>query len=175
MVAGFWYEQGNSRWLDLDGGSGNFIGYENNIALSQAAVGPITANNFTGNLTITNSYIQNSYVNLAGSTPANVLLLANCFNAVVKPVIKNTNTNTNTQAATIYPTWMSGSIAYTAPDKVSPGTSRNTLIQNSLMQLASYKDPAITNLPAANEDVRLVDVIVNNGVNGFDFESVASH
>jgi hypothetical protein len=175
VVAGFWYEQGNSRWLDLDGGSGNFIGYENNIALSQAAVGPITANNFTGNLTITNSYIQNSYVNLAGSTPANVLLLANSFNAVVKPVIKNTNTNTNTQAATIYPTWMSGSIAYTAPDEVSPGTSRNTLIQNSLMQLASYKDPAITNLPAANEDVRLVDVIVNNGVNSFDFESVASH
>ena len=74
----------------------------------------------------------------------------------------------------IYSTWAYYSIGYPVPDDVSAGASRNTLIQNSLIQLASYKDPAITDLPSANEDVRLVDVIVNNGVNSFDFESVAS-
>jgi hypothetical protein len=126
-----------------------------------------------------NSGISNGHINLAGSTPANVLLLADDFapltvNALVQPpVIANTNTNPNTQAATIYSTWLSGSTVFTVPDDVSAGTSRNTLIQNSLIQLASYKDPAITGLPSANEDVRLVDVIVNNGVNSFDFESVA--
>jgi hypothetical protein len=116
-----------------------------------------------------------------------VLLLADDFSSdavsalpqppnplVQPPVIANTNTNPNTQAATIDSIWLFVSTTYTVPDVVSAGTSRNTLIQNSLIQLASYKDPAITDLPSANEDVRLVDVIVNNGVNSFDFESVAS-
>jgi hypothetical protein len=109
-----------------------------------------------------------------------VLLLADYFaptavNALVQPsVIANTNTNPNTQAAVIYSTWLSGGSSFTVPDIVFAGTSRNTLIQNSLIQLASYKDSAITDLPSANEDVRLVDVIVNNGVNSFDFESAAS-
>jgi hypothetical protein len=180
VLTGFWYEQGGTQWLDLDGGSGNFIGYEDNIAVDSwgpltSALPSLTANNFAGNLTITNSGIDNSYVNLAGSTPANVLLLADIFNSLVTPpVIANTNTNTNTQAATLYSTWMYGSTGYTVPDEVSPGTSRNTLLQNSLAQLASYKDPPIKDLPSANEDVRLVDVIVNNGTNSFDFESVAS-
>jgi hypothetical protein len=99
-----------------------------------------------------------------------VLLLADSFSSLVTPpVIANTNTNTNTQAATIYPIWI-----YTVPDEVFPGTSRNTLLQNSLAQLASYKDPPIKDLPSTNEDVRLVDVIVNNGVNSYDFESAAS-
>jgi hypothetical protein len=112
---------------------------------------------------------------IPGSTPANVLLLADSFNSLVTPpVILKTNTNTNTQAATIYPTWMYGSTGYTVPDEVSPGTSRSTLLQNSLAQLASYKDPPIKDLPSTNEDVRLVDVIVNNGVNSYDFESAAS-
>jgi hypothetical protein len=108
-----------------------------------------------------------------------VLLLADDFspqaiNALVQPpVIANTNTNPNTQAATIDSTWISGSTAFTVPDYVSAGTSRNTLLQNSLIQLASYKDPAIRDLPSANEDVRLVDVMVNNAVNSFDFESIA--
>jgi len=181
VLAGFWYEQGGPSWLDLDGASGNFIGYEDNIAVpSGGSLPSFTANNFTGNLTITNSGITNGHVNLAGSTSANVLLLADSFspqavNALVQPpVIANTNTNPNTQAATIYSTWLSGSIAFTVPDVVSAGSARNTLIQNSLIQLASYKDPAIKDLPSANEDVRLVDVIVNNGVNSFDFESIAS-
>jgi hypothetical protein len=175
VLTGFWYEQGGTQWLDLDGGSGNFIGYEDNIAVDSwgsltSALASLTANNFTGNLTITNSGTQNSYVNLAGSTPANVLLLADSFSSLVTPpVIANTNTNTNTQAATIYPIWI-----YTVPDEVFPGTSRNTLLQNSLAQLASYKDPPIKDLPSTNEDVRLVDVIVNNGVNSYDFESAAS-
>ncbi len=43
------------------------------------AVPSITANNFRGNLIIANSSIENSYVNLAGSTPANVLMLADSF------------------------------------------------------------------------------------------------
>ena len=104
-----------------------------------------------------------------------MLLLADDFNSLITPpVIANTNTNPNTQAATIYPTWTFGSTEYTVPDEVSAGTSRNTLIQNSLLELASYKDPPIKELPSANEDVRLVDVVVNNGVNSFDFESVAS-
>jgi hypothetical protein len=181
VLTGFWYEQGNPRWLDLDGASGNFIGYEDNIGLpSGGSLPSFAANNFAGNLTISNSGITNGHVNLAGSTAANVLLLADGFapqavNALIQPpVIANTNTNPNTQAATINSTWLSGSTAYTVPDDVSAGTSRNTLIQNSLIQLASYKDPAITDLPSANEDVRLVDVIVNNGVNSFDFESIAS-
>jgi hypothetical protein len=190
VTTGFWSEQNRPGWLDLDGASGNFIGYEDNISVysnSGKSIPSFTANNFTGNLTISNSGIQNGYVNLAGSTPANVLLLADgiysdAFNAlpqppnplVQPPVIANTNTNPNTQAAMIYSTWAYWSSGYTVPDDVSAGTSRNTLIQNSLIQLASYKDPAITDLPSANEDVRLVDVIVNNGVNSFDFESVAS-
>jgi hypothetical protein len=180
VLKGFWYEQGGTQWLDLDGGSGNFIGYEDNIAVDSwgsvpSALPSLTANNFTGNLTITNSSTQNSYVNLAGSTPANVLLLADGFNSLVTPpVIVKTNTNTNTQAATIYPTWMYGSTGYTVPDEVSPGTSRNTLLQNSLAQLASFKDPPIKDLPSTNEDVRIVDVIVNDGVNSYDFESAAS-
>jgi Concanavalin A-like lectin/glucanases superfamily/Fibronectin type III domain/Pectate lyase superfamily protein/Abnormal spindle-like microcephaly-assoc'd, ASPM-SPD-2-Hydin len=176
VLTGFWYEQGATGWLDLDGGSGNFIGYEDNIAVGPwgsvtSALPALTANNFTGNLTITNSGIENSYVNLAGSTPSNVLLFADNFNSLVTlPVIANTNTNTNTQAAAIYPTWT----GYTIPDEVSGGTSRITLLQNSLTQLASYKDPPIKDLPSTNEDVRLVDIVVNNGVNSFDFESVAS-
>ena len=190
VLTGFWSEQNRPGWLDLNGTSGNFIGYEDNISVyssSGKSIPSFTANNFTGNLTISNSGIQNGYVNLAGSTPANVLLLADgiasdAFNAlpqppnplVQPPVIANTNTNPNTQAAMIYSTWGYYSIGYTVPDDVSAGTSRNTLIQNSLIQLASYKDPAITDLPSANEDVRLVDVVVNNGVNSFDFESVAS-
>jgi hypothetical protein len=181
VLTGFWYEQGDSRWLDLDGASGNFIGYEDHIGIpSVGSVPSFTANSFTGNLTIANSGIQNGHVNLAGSATANVLLLADDFfpqavNALVQPpVIANTNTNPNTQAATIYSTWLSGSTSITVPDDVSAGTSRNTLIQNSLIQLASYKDPAIGDLPSANEDVRLVDVIVNNAVNSFDFESIAS-
>jgi Concanavalin A-like lectin/glucanases superfamily/Pectate lyase superfamily protein/Fibronectin type III domain/Abnormal spindle-like microcephaly-assoc'd, ASPM-SPD-2-Hydin len=180
VLTGFWYEQGGTGWLYLNGGSGNFIGYEDNIAVDSwasltSALPSFAANNFTGNLTITNSTIQNSYVSLAGSTPANVLLLADTFNSLVTPpVIANTNTNPNTQAATIFPTWVSGSTGYTVPDEVSPGTSRNTLIGNSLTQLAGYKDPPIKDLPSANEDVRLVDVIVNNGTNSFDFESGAS-
>ena len=190
VLTGFWSEQNRPGWLDLDGTSGNFIGYEDNISVyssSGKSIPSFTANNFTGNLTISNSGIQNGYINLAGSTPANVLLLADgiasdAFNAlpqppnplVQPPVIANTNTNPNTQAAMIYSTWGYYSIGYTVPDDVSAGTSRNTLIQNSLIQLASYKDPAITDLPSANEDVRLVDVVVNNGVNSFDFESVAS-
>jgi hypothetical protein len=181
VVTGFWYEQGNPQWLDLDGASGNFIGYEDNIGIpSGGSLPSFTANKFTGNLTISNSTILNGHVNLAGSTPADVLLLADSFaplavNTLVQPpVIANTNTNPNTQAATIYSSWLSGSTSYTVPDYISPGTSRNTLIQNSLIQLASYKDPAIGDLPSANEDVRLVDVIVNNAVNSFDFESMAS-
>ena len=182
VLTGFWYEQGGPGWLDLDGASGNFIGYEDNIGVSSGAgsLASFTANNFTGNLTISNSGFGNFDVNLAGSTPANVLLLADYFapqavNALVQPpVIADTNTNPNTQAATIYSVSSSGSSNFTVPDHVSAGTSHNTLIQNSLIQLASYKDPAITDLPSANEDVRLVDVIVNNGVNSFDFESVAS-
>jgi hypothetical protein len=180
VLTGFWYEQGGTGWLYLNGGSGNFIGYEDNIAVDSAgsltsALPSFTANNFTGNLTVTNSTTQNSYVNLAGSTPANVLLLADGFNSLVTPpVIADTNTNPNTQAATIFPTWISGSTEYTVPDEVSPGTSRNTLIRNSLIQLAGYKDPPIEDRPSANEDVRLVDVIVNNGTNSLDFESVTS-
>ncbi len=180
VLTGFWYEQGGTQWLDLDGGSGNFIGYEDSIAVDSwgpltSAAPALSANNFTGNLTIANSFIQNSYVNLAGSTPANVLLLGDIFHPLVTaPVISNTNTNTNTQAATIYSTWMYESTGYTVPDEVSPGTSRNTLLQNSLAQLASYKDPPIKDLPSTNEDVRLVDVIVNNGANSYDFESAAS-
>ena len=180
VLTGFWYEQGGAGWLYLNSGSGNFIGYEDNIAVDSwasltRAVPSFAANNFTGNLTITNSSIPNSYVRLAGSSPTNVLLLADDFNSLVTPpVIANTNTNPKTQAATIFPIWMSGSTAYTAPDEVSTSTSRNTLIQNSLSQLASYKDPPIQDLPSANEDVRLMDVIVNNGKNSFDFESVAS-
>jgi hypothetical protein len=181
VLTGFWYEQGDSRWLDLDGASGNFIGYEDHIGIpSVGSVPSFTANSFTGNLTIANSGIQNGHVNLAGSATANVLLLADDFfpqaaNALVQPpVIADTNTNSNTQAATIYSTWLSGSTAFTVPDDVSAGTSRNTLLQNSLIQLARYKDPAIMDLPSANEDVRLVDVVVNNAVNSFDFESIAS-
>jgi hypothetical protein len=190
VLTGFWSEQNRPGWLDLDGASGNFIGYEDNISVysnSGKSIPSFTANNFTGNLTISNSGIQNGYVNLAGSTRANVLLLADDFSSdavsalpqppnplVQPPVIANTNTNPNTQAAMIDSAWLFVSTAYTVPDVVSAGTSRNTLIQNSLIQLASYKDPAITDLPSANEDVRLVDVIVNNGVNSFDFESVAS-
>jgi len=134
VLTGFWYEQGGPQWLDLDGGSGNFIGYEDNISVPSwgsltNSVPSLTANNFTGNLTIANSYIQNGYLNLAGSTAANVLLLADGFNSLVPPpVIANTNTNTDTQAATIYPTWMYGSTGYTIPDEISPGTSRNTLL-----------------------------------------------
>jgi hypothetical protein len=180
VVTGFWYEQGNPQWLDLDGASGNFIGYEDNIGIpSGGSLPSFTANNLTGDLTIANSNIQNGRVNLAGSTPANVLLLADDFspqaiNALVQPpVITDTNTNPNTQAATIYSAWLSGSTGFTVPDYISPGTSRNPLIQNSLIQLASYKDPPISDLPSANEDVRLVDVIVNNAVNSFDFESMA--
>jgi hypothetical protein len=181
VLTGFWYEQGGPGWLDLDGASGNFVAYEDNIGLpSGGSLPSFAANSFTGNLTISNSGIQNSHVNLAGSTPANVLLLADSFaplavNALVQPpVIVNTNTSPNTQAAAIYSTWLSGSTSFTVPDDISAGTSRNALIQNSLIQLASYKDPAITDIPSANEDVRLVDVIVNNAVNSFDFESVAS-
>jgi hypothetical protein len=189
VLTGFWYEQGGTQWLDLDGASGNFIGYEDIISIPYGGSLPpftansLTANNFTGNLTILNSGITSGHVNLAGSTPANVLLLADDFspptvNALVQPlVIANTNTNPNTQAATIDSSWLSPpatNLFFTVPDVVSAGASRNTLIQNSLIQLASYKDPAITDLPSANEDVRLVDVIVNNGVNSFDFESVAS-
>jgi hypothetical protein len=180
VLTGFWYEQGGAQWLDLDGGFGNFIGYEDNIAVDSwaaltSALPSLTANGFTGNLTITNSGIQNSYVNLAGTTPANVLLLADDFGSLVAaPAIANTNTNANTQAATIYPIWMYGSTGYTVADEVSSGTSRNGLLQSSLTQLTSYKDPPIEDLPSANEDVRLVDVIVNNGINSYDFESAAS-
>ena len=193
VLTGFWYEQGGTQWLDLDGASGNFIGYEDNIAPNSwgsQSLGPsLTANGFTGNLTITNSGFMNSYVNLAGTTPANVLLLGDSFSPAAvnaqnqilvdqPPVIDNTNTNSNTQAASIYTDWIhpipGGAVSFPVPDDVSANTSRNTLIQNSLTQLASYKDPAITDLPSANEDVRLVDIIVNNGVNSFDFESVAS-
>jgi len=179
VLAGFWYEQGGLEWLDLDGGSGSFIAYGDNIAVGPwgtlTSAPSLSANGFTGNLTITNSRIVNSYVNLAGSTPANVLLLGDLFNdLVIPPAITNTNTNPNTQAATIYPSWTFPNRAYNAPDEVSPRTSRDTLIRNSLIQLASYKDPAITDLPPANEDVRLVDIVVNNGANSLDFESVAS-
>jgi len=181
VLAGVWYEQGGYQWLDLDGGSGNFIGYADNIAVDSwgtltSGVPSFTANGFTGNLTVTNSRIGNSYVNLAGSTPANVLLLGDLFGGpVTPPAIINTNTNPKTQAATIYPNWwlMNGSLI-NVPDEVSPGTSRETLIRNSLIQLASYKDPAITDLPPANEDVRLVDIVVSAGANTFDFESLAS-
>jgi hypothetical protein len=177
VLTGFWYEQGGTSWLDLDNATGNFIGYEDNIAVDswgtvQGAVPAISAVNFTGNLTIADSLIQNSYVNLAGSTPANVLMLGDNFNSVVtSPVITKTNTNPNTQAATIYPTWMNGSVAYTAPDEVSSGTSRTGLLQASLGQLSSYKDPPLVDLPSTNEDVRLIDIVVNNAVNSYDFES----
>jgi Pectate lyase superfamily protein/Abnormal spindle-like microcephaly-assoc'd, ASPM-SPD-2-Hydin len=177
ILTGFWYEQGGPRWLDLDGASGNFIGYEDNTGVPGGNLPPVTANGFTGNLTASNSDFGNFHLNLAGSTHSNVLLLASGFapqavNALVQPpVIANTNTNHDTQAATIYSTWLSGSEYYTAPDDISAGTSRNTLIQKSLTQLASYKDPPIADLPSSSEDVRLVDVIVNNGVNSFDFES----
>ena len=181
VLTGFWYEQGGLQWLDLDGASGNFIGYEDNIAADSwgtlaSALPALTASNFTGNLTITNSGIQNSYVNLAGSNPANVLLLADGFNALVTPpVIANTDTNPTTQAATIYPTWTYESTEYAVADEVSPGTTRNALLQKSLTQLASYKDPPIMDLPSTNEDVRLMDVIVNNGSNSYDFESASSN
>jgi hypothetical protein len=180
VLTDFWYEQGGTQWLDLDAGSGNFIGYEDNIAVDSWAsltnpLPSLTGKNFSGNLTITNSSIENSYINLAGTTPANVLLLGDAFSSLVTPpAIANTNTNANTQAATIYPIWTYGSTAYTVPDEISPGTSRTSLLQNCLDQLASYKDPPIEDLPSANEDVRLIDVIVNNGVNSFDFESLAS-
>jgi hypothetical protein len=58
---------------------------------------------------------------------------------------------------------------------VASGTSRNTLMRNSLIQLARYKDPAIAELPSGNEDVRLVDVMVNGGINSFDFEASGSN
>ncbi|MDP9050218.1 MAG: hypothetical protein M3O31_05755, partial [Acidobacteriota bacterium] len=158
-----------------------FIGYEDGISIGSGKSFPVFAvNNFTGNLILTNSAISNIYVNLAGSTPANVLLLADealapqLVNGLLQPpVIANTNTNPSTQAAAVYSIWTSGSTHYAVPDKASPGTSRNTLIQNSLIQLASYKDPPIKDLPRANEDVRVMDVIVNGGVNSFDFKSVA--
>jgi hypothetical protein len=180
VLTGFWYEQGGNAWLNLDAASGNFFAYEDTIAVDSwgtltSAVPSITANNFKGNLIIANSSIENSYVNLGGSAPANVLLLADSFNALTKPpVIANTNNNPNTRAATIDPIWAINSAGYAFPDEVSPGTSRNDLIKNSLIQLASYKDPAIADLPLTNEDVRLVDIIVNNGVNSFDFHSVAT-
>ncbi len=180
VLTGFWYEQGGAQWLDLNGASGNFIGYEDNIAVDSwgtltSALPALAPDGFTGNLTISNSTIENSYVNLAGTTSTNVLLLNDAFNSLVTPpVIVKTNTNPNTQAATIYPTWIYGSTGYPVPDEVSPGTTRNSLLQNSLTQLASYKDPPIEDLPSANEDVRLIDIIVNNGVNSFDFESTAS-
>jgi hypothetical protein len=179
VLTGFWYEQGGTQWLDLDGASGNFIGYEDNTSVDSwgpltGAVPALTAKNFTGNLTIANSGINNTYINLAGSTPANVLLLGDSFNLGAPPVIADTNTNASTQAATIYPTWVNGSVNYTVPDEVAPSTSRNTLLQSSLSQLSSYKDPPITDLPSTNEDVRFIDLVVNNGVNSFDFQSTAS-
>lgn len=181
ILTGFWYEQGGTNWLDLDNANGNFIGYEDNIAVDswgtvQRAVPAISAVNFTGNLTIADSLIQNSYVNLAGSTPANVLMLGDGFNSVVtSPVISKTNTNPNTQAATIYPAWLNGSVAYTATDEVSSGTSRTGLLQSSLGQLSTYKDPPLVDLPTINEDVRLIDIVVNNAVNSYDFESSAAN
>ncbi len=180
VLTGFWYEQGGTQWLDLDGGSGTFIGYEDNIAVDSwgplsSALPALTANNFTGAVTVANSGIQNSYFNVAGSTPANLLLLADGFNSLVTPpAIANTNTNPNTQAATIYPTWTFGSTEYAVSDEISPGTSRNELLQKSLTQLVGYKDLPIRDLPSTNEDVRLMDVIVNNGINSYDFESAAS-
>jgi hypothetical protein len=142
VLTGFWYEQGGPGWLNLDGGSGTFVGYEDNISVPAGGIAD-------------------------GFAPATVSSL------IQPPVVSNTNTNPNTEAATIYSTWLSGSTGYAVPDVVSPGTSRNTLIQNALVQLASYKDPAITDLPNTNEDVRLVDVIVNNGFNGLDLEAIA--
>jgi uncharacterized protein YjdB len=179
VVAGYWYEQGGPGWLNLDQASGNFIGYQNHIDVPSSAgsLVPFSAKNFTGNLTIANSDFGIFDVNLAGATSANVLLIADSFPAqdvdtVSQPPVL-VGTNSNIQAATIYPTSMLGSIRFTLPDDVSTGTSRTSLIEKSLNQLARYKDPALTDLPGTNEDVRLVDVIVNNGVNSFDFESVA--
>ncbi len=181
VVAGVWYEQGGPGWLNLDGAFGNFIGYENETAVPPGGpVASITGNNFTGNLTIVNSSMQNVHINLAGSTPANLLLLADSFypaatNTLVQPsVVANTNTNPGTQVAAVYSNWLSGSISFNVPDIVSPGTSRNQLIEKSLTQLAAYKDPPIVDLPSENEDVRLVDVVVNNGLNSFQFAAVDS-
>jgi hypothetical protein len=182
VVTGFWYEQGGPGWLNLDSGSGNVVMYGDDTSVNPGLRHPsLTANNFTGNLTIANSAIFDSYLVLSGTTPANVLFLADDYapqavKALLQPpVIANTNSNPNTQAASIYSTWFSGSTGYTVPDVVASSTSRNTLMRNSLIQLASYKDPAITELPSENEDVRLVDVMVNGGTNSFDFEAVGSN
>jgi hypothetical protein len=182
VVTGFWYEQGGPGWLNLDSGSGNVVMYGDNISVGPELRYPsLTANNFTGNLTIANSSIFDSYLALSGTTPANVLFLADDYapqavKALLQPpVIANTNSNSNTQAASIYSTWISDSTAYTVPDAVASGTSRNTLMRNSLIQLARYKDPAIAELPSGNEDVRLVDVMVNGGINSFDFEASGSN
>ncbi len=181
VLSGFWYEQGGPRWLDLDNATGNFIAYEDNVAVNPGGGLPsLAAKNFTGNLTIVNSGIANGQLSLAGSTRSNALLLGNEFspqavNALVQPpFITDTNANSGSQVASINSSWSSGSILYTVPDEISPGTPRNTFIRDSLIQLASYKDAAVTDLPSGNEDVRLVDLIVNNGINSFDFESVAA-
>lgn len=178
VVTGFWYEQGGPGWLDLDAGSGTFIGYQDSVGIGTTVRAPtLAANNFSGTLILANTLIGGSYVNLSGTTPASVLMLGDVFSPqVVKtvvqpPVIVNTNTNPNTQAATVDSTWLSGSVSYTVPDEISPGTYRTGLIQDSLLQLAKYKDPAVSDLPSANEDVRLVDVVINNGLNSFDFEA----
>ena len=177
VLTGFWYEQGGTQWLDLDRASGNFVAYEDVISVgsSTSSVPAFTANGFTGTLTVLNSAIANSNVNLAGSTPADILLLGDTFNLLPSsPAIADTNTNPETQAATIDSIWTYESTAYTVADEISPGTPRNALIQKSLAQLASFKDPPIGDLPSTNEDVRLMDVIVNNGINTFDFESVVA-
>jgi hypothetical protein len=99
VITGFWYEQGGPGWLDLDGAFGNVVAYEDNISFPGASHSSLSADNFTGNLTIANSFLQNSYLALAGTTPANVLLLADTFyprsvDALVQPpVIANSNTN----------------------------------------------------------------------------------
>jgi hypothetical protein len=182
VVTGFWYEQGGPGWLDLNSGFGNVVGYGDNVSVAPYnRHTAVAANNFTGTLTIANSFIGMASVALGGSATSNVLLLDDNFAVAdvstlsqTSPLV-NTNINPNSQAAVIEGGWtMPGGANFTGPDMVSPGTDRNSLIQKALIQLASYKDRAITDLPSENEDVRLIDVIINDGLNSFEFESTAA-
>ena len=68
--------------LDLDGASGNFIGYEimwQPILGNPKASDRGTANGFGCTFTITISGFMNSYVNLVGTTPGQYALLGDSF------------------------------------------------------------------------------------------------
>lgn len=165
--------RGGSQWLDLDGASGTFVAYEDHTSIGSpnSSSPAISAKGFSGNLIIANSNVG-ANVDLSASTLSNVLLLGDIFaSPVTHPVIEGVTPNSSVQTATINPIWVDGGVAYPDLDEMSPGTSRTDLLQKSLAQLASYKDPAVEDLPNANENVRIIDVVVNDGLNAFDFES----